>query len=216
MSRRARCPHRAADDARGPLSTSTARRGTAEYIPQSRSQARATATLDARGPFRRRGDLRVKSRHAADEAKECHLERRRSHDSAGEGLAPPAVLRRRSAHLRRGASRSARRIRARSAEHCSAKSAWDAGVRSRRPMVGATGNPRRSETDNPSVIRLAGDRRTTPSALRYPEKCSRIRLLHFSDRCGNCGFASSATGSAKPHLPLHRGAWIASAFRQGL
>ena len=53
----------------------------------------------------------------------------------------------------------------------------------------------------PFVVRLAGDRRMTPSALRYPEKCSRVRLLLFSDRCGNCGFAFSATGSAKPQFP---------------
>ncbi len=31
--------------------------------------------------------------------------------------------------------------------------------------------------------------RSRNSALRYPEKCSRVRLLHFSDRCGNCGIA---------------------------
>jgi len=39
------------------------------------------------------------------------------------------------------------------------------------------------------------------AALRCPKKCSRVCLLHFFDRCGKSGIASSATGSAKPLFP---------------
>jgi hypothetical protein len=36
-----------------------------------------------------------------------------------------------------------------------------------------------------------------------PEKCFRLTLTFaFFDRCGNSGFASSATGSAKPQFPF--------------
>ncbi len=38
--------------------------------------------------------------------------------------------------------------------------------------------------------------------LAVPEKCCGLTLiLAFFDRCGNCGFASSATGSARPQFP---------------
>ena len=38
--------------------------------------------------------------------------------------------------------------------------------------------------------------------LAVPEKCCGLtRILAFFDRCGNCGFASSATGSARPQFP---------------
>ena len=41
------------------------------------------------------------------------------------------------------------------------------------------------------------------SRLAVPEKCCGLTLiLAFFDRCGNCGFPSSATGSGKPQFPL--------------
>ena len=44
--------------------------------------------------------------------------------------------------------------------------------------------------------------------LAVPEKCVGLPLiLAFFDRCGNSGFASSATGGAKPQFPLGRGAF---------
>ena len=45
------------------------------------------------------------------------------------------------------------------------------------------------------------------SALRCPKNAAHLRLLAFFDRCGNSGFASPATGSAKPQFPLDRGAY---------
>ena len=41
--------------------------------------------------------------------------------------------------------------------------------------------------------------------LAVPEKCCARRCsLAFFDRCGNCGFAASAPGGAKPQFPLLR------------
>ena len=59
------------------------------------------------------------------------------------------------------------------------------------------------------------------SALRCPKNAAHIRLLAFFDRCGNSGFASSATGSAKPQFPrrgrqgrpLRRGGYYPPACR---
>ncbi len=64
-----------------------------------------------------------------------------------------------------------------------------------------------------------------PSAAGVTRRChqnaAHIRLLAFFDRCGNSGFASSATGSAKPQFPrrgrqgrpLRRGGYYPPACR---
>ncbi len=57
-----------------------------------------------------------------------------------------------------------------------------------------SGEPIRKE--NPSV------RFADSSALRCPKNAAHICSLAFFDRCGNSGFAFSATGSAKPQFPF--------------
>ena len=60
------------------------------------------------------------------------------------------------------------------------------------------------ETSPPSPPR--GRSAVPPVHLAVPENPVGLALiLGIFDRCGNSGFASSSTGSAKPEFPLHRG-----------
>jgi hypothetical protein len=64
----------------------------------------------------------------------------------------------------------------------------------------------KDERKTPQSRRL---RETRRDSVRFavPEKRFRLSLIFaFFDRCRNCGFAFSATGSAKPQFPLGRGA----------
>ena len=54
--------------------------------------------------------------------------------------------------------------------------------------------------------RASGSKFTTSglslrAALRYPKKSSRLMLLDFFDRCGNCALPSSAPGSGRVQFP---------------
>ena len=62
------------------------------------------------------------------------------------------------------------------------------------PPFSAAGSGGRGECGRRDLIRLA-----------VPGKCrARRRSLAFFDRCGNCGFAASAPGGAKPQFPRAR------------
>ena len=54
----------------------------------------------------------------------------------------------------------------------------------------------------------SGGSAATPVHLAVPEKPFGLTLiLRFFDRCGNSGFTSSATGSAKPEFPVRGEGW---------
>ena len=59
-----------------------------------------------------------------------------------------------------------------------------------------------SRSSDPFRQPPCGGRRLPPFHLAVPGKrCGLSPTLAFSDRCGNSGFASSATGSATPEFP---------------